>query len=96
MTAAEARERLARLLEPRRRAAATGRSKPALRGGRIPGLDPAPYLEKIESLASLVEARSGGSEDPVHRIANLRRVVFEDAGFRGNRETYYDPRNSAT
>jgi regulator of sirC expression with transglutaminase-like and TPR domain len=94
MTAAEARERLAQLLGPGAGSVPLAEASLLCAVDEYPALDPAPYLEQIESLASLVEARSGGRADPVHRIASLRRVVFEDAGFRGNRETYYDPRNS--
>jgi regulator of sirC expression with transglutaminase-like and TPR domain len=94
MTAPEARERLARLLAPGAGLLPLAEASLLCAVDEYPELEPAPYLEQIETLASLVEARAGGRADPVHRIASLRRVVFEEAGFRGNRETYYDPRNS--
>jgi regulator of sirC expression with transglutaminase-like and TPR domain len=59
-----------------------------------PGLDPEPYLDQVADLTQLVAERNAGSEDPVYRLASLRRVVFEDAGFHGNREEFEDPRNS--
>jgi regulator of sirC expression with transglutaminase-like and TPR domain len=50
-----------------------------------PHLDPTRELERLDELAD----RAGGAD--VHR---LRRFLFEDEGFAGNAEDYYDPRNS--
>ena len=36
----------------------------------------------------------GGSRRPRPRLDRLRGFLFEDEGFRGNAEDYYDPRNS--
>ncbi|HKB07934.1 MAG TPA: transglutaminase-like domain-containing protein, partial [Candidatus Polarisedimenticolia bacterium] len=35
-----------------------------------------------------------GREGDASQIAHLNRLLFEEMGFRGNREEYYDPRNS--
>lgn len=48
-------------------------------------LDPPAELERLDGLAM----RVGGGD--VHR---LRRFLFEDEGFAGNADDYYDPRNS--
>jgi regulator of sirC expression with transglutaminase-like and TPR domain len=59
-----------------------------------PALDVAGYLERLDSLAQqarpLVLAHRGASE----RIARLNQFLFVEKGFVGNRESYYDPRNS--
>jgi regulator of sirC expression with transglutaminase-like and TPR domain len=46
------------------------------------------YLERLDELAALADQR--GSAD----VLELARFLFRDQGFRGNREDYYDPRNS--
>jgi regulator of sirC expression with transglutaminase-like and TPR domain len=50
-----------------------------------PGLEPAHELKRLDELA----ARAGHAD--VHR---LRRFLFEEEGFAGNADDYYDPRNS--
>ncbi len=57
-----------------------------------PDLDPQPWLARLDDLA----ARSGaGREAPGRaRLDRLRAFLFEEEGFRGNAEHYYDPRNS--
>jgi regulator of sirC expression with transglutaminase-like and TPR domain len=40
------------------------------------------------------EARERIEEAGVERVAALNRYFFEELGFEGNREDYYDPRNS--
>lgn len=60
-----------------------------------PGLDPAPYEARLDAYAGRVENALGASEaDPRVRLGALRKVLFEEEGFHGNREEYYDPRNS--
>jgi regulator of sirC expression with transglutaminase-like and TPR domain len=51
-----------------------------------------PYLAELDSLAR----RSGAGDIPDPRVAigRLRRFLFEEEGFRGNAENYFDPRNS--
>lgn len=57
-----------------------------------PGLQPAPSLETLDDLA----ARSGvgNLRDPRRGLDRLREFLFGAAGFRGNADDYYDPRNS--
>jgi regulator of sirC expression with transglutaminase-like and TPR domain len=50
-----------------------------------PALEPETELSRIDDLA----AHAGGAD--VHR---LRRYLFDDQGFAGNVDDYYDPRNS--
>ena len=59
-----------------------------------PDLDAARYLRRIDRLAVDVLERLGNEKTVYHRIAALNAVMFEEHGFRGNRDNYYDPKNS--
>ena len=52
-----------------------------------PGLDVGEYLSQLDAHAARARARGG-------TVAALKRVLFEDLGFRGNADDYYDARNS--
>jgi len=52
------------------------------------------YLEKIDHFGDLARQRAAGSDDPNDVISALNSTLFDDLGFHGNRDTYYDPRNS--
>lgn len=54
----------------------------------------APYLHRLDLLAERVRDRLGSETAPVLVLSELCRVLFEEEGFRGNAEAYYDPRNS--
>jgi regulator of sirC expression with transglutaminase-like and TPR domain len=41
-----------------------------------------------------VRDRQWDETAPVVMLQDLSRVLFEEEGFRGNRDEYYDPRNS--
>ena len=58
-----------------------------------PGLDVGAYLERLDGLARGVDGPRR-SADPVGRLHRLREYLFVEQGFAGNREDYYDPRNS--
>ena len=58
-----------------------------------PRLDAEPYLERLDALARGVDG-SRGSTDPVGRLHRLREYLFVEQAFAGNREDYFDPRNS--
>jgi regulator of sirC expression with transglutaminase-like and TPR domain len=57
-----------------------------------PLLDRAKYRGRVESMAQ--EAGEGFAADSLARIVQLNRFLFGKLGFHGNREDYYDPRNS--
>lgn len=59
-----------------------------------PDLDIASYLKRIDDLAVQVSQRSGAEADIFRSIAALNYVLFKEQGFRGNRDEYYDPKNS--
>ncbi len=59
-----------------------------------PDLDVAAYLARIEDLAVEV-ARCAGVDAGLYRsLAALNHVIFTEHGFRGNRDDYFDPKNS--
>jgi regulator of sirC expression with transglutaminase-like and TPR domain len=59
-----------------------------------PQLVPEPYLRRLDQLAERVRDRQWDETAPVVILQDLNRVLFEEEGFRGNRESYYEPRNS--
>ncbi|HET9307501.1 MAG TPA: transglutaminase-like domain-containing protein [Candidatus Sulfotelmatobacter sp.] len=58
-----------------------------------PNLDIEEYAARIERMARRV-ADAAADLDQQRTLAALNRVIFEQANLRGNREDYYDPRNS--
>jgi regulator of sirC expression with transglutaminase-like and TPR domain len=58
-----------------------------------PRLDIEEYASRVERMARQVAAMASDL-DPKRTLAALNSVVFEQANLRGNREDYYDPRNS--
>jgi regulator of sirC expression with transglutaminase-like and TPR domain len=63
-----------------------------------PALEVEPYLGEIERMALALRGRigqaQGAADSPEERIAALNQFLFEDLGYRGNTDEYYDPRNS--
>jgi regulator of sirC expression with transglutaminase-like and TPR domain len=59
-----------------------------------PGLDISDYLARIDRLATEVMGRLGPEADIYRSIAALNYVLFRRHGFRGNRDDYFDPKNS--
>jgi regulator of sirC expression with transglutaminase-like and TPR domain len=55
-------------------------------------MNPRAYLKRIDRLAAQVRPRLVGSLPA--RTAALSEFLFEECGFAGNSEHYYDPRNS--
>jgi regulator of sirC expression with transglutaminase-like and TPR domain len=68
----------------------------ALQLARIehPELPTGAYLERLDSLAMRVASRLRPNPSARETIATLSRVLFDEEGLRGNRDDYYDPRNS--
>lgn len=55
-------------------------------------MNPRAYLRRIDRLAARLRPRLRGSL--AARTAELSTFLFEECGFSGNTENYYDPRNS--
>ena len=59
-----------------------------------PNLDPQDYLSRLDGMAADLEPRVLGVESGAERLFLLGHFLFEELGFRGNGDDYYDPRNS--
>lgn len=59
-----------------------------------PSLDVAVELARLDALADTARGALGRARDARERVLALMRFLHVDAGFRGNRREYYDPRNS--
>jgi regulator of sirC expression with transglutaminase-like and TPR domain len=59
-----------------------------------PGLDVDGYVGEIERFAKRLRARLGIDAALEDRIIALNEFLFDDLGFGGNADDYYDPRNS--
>jgi regulator of sirC expression with transglutaminase-like and TPR domain len=52
------------------------------------------YLAKLDHFGDLARERAAGARDASDVISALNSTLFEELGFHGNRDSYYDPRNS--
>lgn len=59
-----------------------------------PDLDIFAYLNALDVMASEVEERLPIERYPLRIIRSLNQYFYEDLGFTGNTNDYYDPRNS--
>jgi regulator of sirC expression with transglutaminase-like and TPR domain len=59
-----------------------------------PDLEVGRYLARLDEIGEAIRRRLRGGEGFASQIAHLNRMLFEEMGFRGNREEYFDPRNS--
>jgi regulator of sirC expression with transglutaminase-like and TPR domain len=59
-----------------------------------PALRPEPYLARLDELGKRARCFTGEENNPYRLIAAINYVLFKQEGFRGNRDDYYDPRNS--
>ncbi|MGH0034125.1 MAG: SirB1 family protein [Myxococcota bacterium] len=59
-----------------------------------PALDVAAALGTLDELAAGARQAVEAAADESDRVAALCRALFEEAGFHGNREDYYQPENS--
>jgi regulator of sirC expression with transglutaminase-like and TPR domain len=59
-----------------------------------PQLPPEPYLGRLDQMAEEVRDRLSDETAPPVVLQELLAVIYEKHGFKGNREAYYDPRNS--
>ncbi len=59
-----------------------------------PGLDPAPFLDQLNAMASGLGDRMRNFNDGRDFVETAQRYLFGELGFRGNQEDFFDPRNS--
>ncbi|MGC3997000.1 MAG: transglutaminase-like domain-containing protein [Anaeromyxobacter sp.] len=86
-----ARARLAELLA--REPVPLAEAALALALDEYPGLEPGPYLARLDALAARVRAAAGAGR-AAGLLRALRQVLHDEEGLQGNTQDYYDPRNS--
>jgi len=59
-----------------------------------PRLDIAGYVKRLDVMARSLEARLPRAADPSRTAQAINAYLFDELGFSGNSEAYYDPRNS--
>jgi regulator of sirC expression with transglutaminase-like and TPR domain len=59
-----------------------------------PQVDAAASLGELDLLAAAARARLPEGDDLVARVAALNSLMFDELGFRGEQDDFYDPRNS--
>ncbi len=88
------RNLLAQILQGEEAQIDLGAAALAIAAGHYVQLDQAAYLKRLDSLAEEARQRIGRTRRVERVIAVLNTLLFEEQGFRGNTETYYDPANS--
>lgn len=59
-----------------------------------PSLDVQAELRRVDALAARAGERLGTGRSPARVVSALNAVLFDEEGFAGNTEDYYDPNNS--
>jgi regulator of sirC expression with transglutaminase-like and TPR domain len=59
-----------------------------------PDLDEGHYLRALDQLATGVQAGLPSGASPERKVGRLNSYLFHELGYSGNRNDYYDPRNS--
>ncbi len=59
-----------------------------------PDLEIPVYLKRLDTMAEDVSQRLPTEPYPLKILQAINQYLFEDLGFRGNAQDYYDPRNS--
>ena len=59
-----------------------------------PGLDVPAQLKALDALGRVAAIRVGQDRDPLYCMNALSEYLFDEVGFKGNVDDYYDPRNS--
>lgn len=57
-------------------------------------LDPSEYLNALDKMAIEVQERLPAERYPLRIIQSINQYLYDDLGFVGNTDNYYDPRNS--
>lgn len=59
-----------------------------------PEMDVKKYKEKLDKIANTIKERIVDFEEPEQIIREINNYLFGEAGFKGNREDYFNPDNS--
>ncbi|WP_199249782.1 SirB1 family protein [[Phormidium] sp. ETS-05] len=71
-----------------------GKAALYIAGEEYPHLDYEEYLNALDVMASEVAERLPQQRYPLRVIQTINSYLYDDFGFRGNEEDYYNPRNS--
>ncbi len=59
-----------------------------------PHLDPQEYLNALDTMAAELRERLPTEHYPLKIIQTINQYIYDDLGFQGNKENYYEPCNS--
>jgi regulator of sirC expression with transglutaminase-like and TPR domain len=59
-----------------------------------PRLNVAAYLDKLDQMGDIAREQANGARTALDFISAINTTLFDELGFRGNIDNYYDPRNS--
>src|ERR1700691_502428 len=85
---------LRQLLEDETRPGRLDRAALDLATIQFPGLQPEPYLDQLNDLASRLGDRLRNFNDGRDFVETAQRYLFGELGFHGNEDDFFDPRNS--
>ena len=71
-----------------------GRAALVIARTEYPDLDIEQYVRRLDEMGERARRLLGDLPDATETIAALNHVLFAEEGLRGNRDGYYDPRNS--
>src|SRR5439155_10640289 len=91
---AEARDAFTRLLQTPEPELDLAEAALLIAAEEYPDLRPAVYLNQIARLSGELKQRIRAEVEPDRVVEVLNAYLFEELHFKGNREEYYDPRNS--
>ena len=94
VTPAEARDAFSRLLQTPEGELDLAQGALLIAAEEYPDLRPGVYLNRIERMATELKHRIRGEVEPTRVVERTNLYFFEEQHFKGNREEYYDPRNS--
>ena len=94
MTPAEARDAFTRLLQTPEPELDLAEAALLIAAEEYPDLRPAVYLNQIARLSGELKQRIRAEVEPGRVVEVANAYLFEELHFKGNREEYYDPRNS--
>ena len=94
MTPAEARDAFARLLQTPEGEMDLAEGALLIAAEEYPELRPGVYLNRIAQMATDLKRRVRGVVEPSAVVELSNTYFFDEQHFKGNRDEYYDPRNS--
>ena len=94
MTPAEARDAFTRLLQTPEAELDMAEGALLIAAEEYPDMRPAVYLNQIARMSTDLKKRIRTEVDPMRVVEITNDYFFEELHYKGNREEYYDPRNS--